>query len=159
MSEIPMIDVHSVCCRQTFTQEEFPVHLENVHGITFPTEVSWRVQRKTETQEVFEFTIGDLIYLTIYNLKSEEWRVTPEQIEREKREKIYREESEANLFALYLLIPEDFIRKDMGEFFPNGIDIVEDKDATFLAKRYGVSVSLMVFRLVELGLSFSLKGW
>lgn len=72
MSEIPMIDVHSVCCRQTFTQEEFPVHLENVHGITFPTEVSWRVQRKTETQEVFEFTIGDLIYLTIYNLKSEE---------------------------------------------------------------------------------------
>lgn len=84
--------------------------------------------------------------------------MTPEQIEREKREKIYREESEANLFALYLLIPEDFIRKDMGEFFPNGIDIVEDKDATFLAKRYGVSVSLMVFRLVELGLSFSLKG-
>jgi Zn-dependent peptidase ImmA (M78 family) len=58
-------------------------------------------------------------------------------------------EEEANLFAMCLLIPEDFIRLDMAKIGPLNLD--EDARIAKLAVRYGVSLQLMVNRLTRLG--------
>ena len=59
------------------------------------------------------------------------------------------EESEANQFAMELLIPEHLLRKDM----PSRITVM-DLDAVVpgLAKRYAVDRVHMTFRLIDLGL-------
>lgn len=60
------------------------------------------------------------------------------------------EEHEANYFAMCLLMPEQFLRKDLAEM--DGIDLTEDQPIRKLAQRYGVSVALMTLRLSQLGL-------
>jgi Zn-dependent peptidase ImmA (M78 family) len=59
------------------------------------------------------------------------------------------QEREANIFAMCLLMPEDFIRRDMDGV--KEIDLIEDKRIKALAKRYGVTEQMMVMRLCELG--------
>ena len=61
-------------------------------------------------------------------------------------------EDEANAFAMELLMPEDFIRRDWEEYSKGVIDIVEDANIAKMARRYRVSLQMMMFRLVELGI-------
>ena len=60
-------------------------------------------------------------------------------------------ETEANRFAMELLIPIDFIRKDL-----EGLtwDLADGDTLKHLAKRYGVSQTLMALRLAGLGYKF-----
>lgn len=57
-------------------------------------------------------------------------------------------EREANIFAVELLIPEKWIRRDA----PDNLDIESDPRIVALAAQYGVSQQLMVMRLMELKL-------
>ncbi|MEQ6390321.1 ImmA/IrrE family metallo-endopeptidase [Bacillaceae bacterium S4-13-58] len=57
------------------------------------------------------------------------------------------EEIEANNFAAELLMPEDFIRKDIEEYK----DEIDEWDVFELAQKYGVSEQAMTIRLVKLG--------
>lgn len=63
------------------------------------------------------------------------------------------QETEANYFAMCILIPEEWLRRDLAEMFPNGIDLMQD-DVDKLAKRYQVSVQLMTFRLTDIGMTW-----
>lgn len=65
------------------------------------------------------------------------------------------EENEANYFAMSLLMPESFLRKDIAEM-GGSIDIGDDVACAALAKKYGVSVSMMAMRLVQV---FRPKPW
>ena len=58
-------------------------------------------------------------------------------------------EKEANLFAMELLMPEKFLREDVG---PDGIDIFDDAAINQLARRYKVPTAAMTARLVQLHL-------
>ena len=55
---------------------------------------------------------------------------------------------EANLFAIELLIPWDWICKDIDRL--GGIDVESDPNIQVLAKRYQVSEQLMTFRIASL---------
>ena len=57
-------------------------------------------------------------------------------------------ETEANRFAMELLIPVEWIKKDLEDI---EFDMADDKQLA-LAKRYGVSITLMAIRLTSLGL-------
>lgn len=59
-------------------------------------------------------------------------------------------ESEANLFAILLLIPEKFIREDLA----NGIDLTDDKAIKELCKKYDVSLVTMTKRISLLNLKY-----
>lgn len=61
-------------------------------------------------------------------------------------------EREASYFAMCLLIPEHFLKADLDtpEFAPP-FDAEEDERIAALAKRYRVSLQLMIMRLSELG--------
>lgn len=56
-----------------------------------------------------------------------------------------RMEAEANLFAIELLMPADWVRRDA-----KGIDLLDDAAVAKLAKRYGVTSSLMAARIGQL---------
>lgn len=58
-------------------------------------------------------------------------------------------EREANYFAMCLLMPEAFLRKDIQAL--GGIDIEDDKTMSKLAKKYGVSITMLTLRLGQLG--------
>jgi Zn-dependent peptidase ImmA (M78 family) len=58
-------------------------------------------------------------------------------------------EREANLFAAELLMPADFLRKDLQE--QGQVDIESDEFIRDLARRYQVSQQAMAFRLANLG--------
>jgi Zn-dependent peptidase ImmA (M78 family) len=58
-------------------------------------------------------------------------------------------EREANLFAIALLMPEEFIRGDMRGLPPLNLDY--DPRIKKMAKRYGVTEQMMTARLVNLG--------
>ena len=61
------------------------------------------------------------------------------------------EEAEANAFAMELLIPEEWLRRDVAEMTGGrGIDFESDPVIAKLAKRYGVSEQLMTIRIVRL---------
>ena len=69
------------------------------------------------------------------------------------------DEVEANLFAVSLLMPERWLRRDCRMMFditpgPRGprFDIEHDARIEQLVDRYEVSVQLMTIRLVDLGL-------
>lgn len=61
-----------------------------------------------------------------------------------------REEMQANMFAAELLMPKDWLRRDVGT---EGFDIGDDEALMDLARRYGVSQSAMLFRLANLRLA------
>lgn len=58
------------------------------------------------------------------------------------------QEIEANEFAMCLLMPENFLRRDIGDA---PLDLIDDKRIKELAKRYQVSPQLMTLRLCKLG--------
>lgn len=58
------------------------------------------------------------------------------------------EELEANVFAMELLMPEEFLRRDLTEL--GSIDVCDDANIRKLAKRYEVSEQLMTFRIADL---------
>lgn len=63
-----------------------------------------------------------------------------------KEEKI---EKEANYFAANILMPATRIKH---ELYNMHIDFIEDEDINKLAETFGVSVSAMTYRLINLGL-------
>lgn len=58
-------------------------------------------------------------------------------------------EREANLFAAELLMPVQFIEKDMSKL--GSIDFLHDKKLEDLAEEYGVSIQALTYRLGNLG--------
>ncbi|SNZ21673.1 ImmA/IrrE family metallo-endopeptidase [Cohaesibacter gelatinilyticus] len=56
-------------------------------------------------------------------------------------------EKEANAFAMELLMPEAFLREDIGQ---DGIDVCDEVAVAKLAKKYQVPVNVMAGRLVDL---------
>lgn len=59
------------------------------------------------------------------------------------------EEAEANYFAMCLLMPEDFVRRELKKF-EGGFDIANDAHVKQLAKTFQVPASLMAMRLGQL---------
>lgn len=57
-------------------------------------------------------------------------------------------EAEANAFAMELLMPTDFLLRDIKQM--GGIDIADDAGITKLAKKYRVAVSLVAVRIGQL---------
>jgi Zn-dependent peptidase ImmA (M78 family) len=57
-------------------------------------------------------------------------------------------EEEANAFAVELLMPESFVRREIQRI--GGIDIDDEKTIKTLAKKFGVSPSLMAMRIGQL---------
>ena len=55
---------------------------------------------------------------------------------------------EANRFAIELLMPRDWVLRDMAALGP--IDAIDDRRIVELAKRYGVSTQMMTLRIAEL---------
>ncbi len=58
------------------------------------------------------------------------------------------EESEANLFASYLLVPPSLLAKEVKKLGGN-VDLVDGRTVENLAERFQVSVPLMTARLLE----------
>jgi Zn-dependent peptidase ImmA (M78 family) len=56
------------------------------------------------------------------------------------------EEIDANAFAASLLMPQNFLRKDVADF----LDIDDARQVLALSKRYQVSAQAMTIRLVNL---------
>ncbi|MES2382342.1 MAG: ImmA/IrrE family metallo-endopeptidase [Bacteroidota bacterium] len=52
-------------------------------------------------------------------------------------------ESEANLFAMLLLMPKKFISEDLDR----GFDLGSDEDINRLSKKYGVSKTALAIRI------------
>jgi Zn-dependent peptidase ImmA (M78 family) len=61
------------------------------------------------------------------------------------------EEQEANLFAAELLIPTAFIQCDIEQLKLHTADLLDETTIKSLARRYGVSIQALVFRLNYLG--------
>jgi Zn-dependent peptidase ImmA (M78 family) len=57
-------------------------------------------------------------------------------------------EHEANIFAMELLMPREFLLKDLKAM--GGIDVSDDDDVAKLAKKYRVSQDLMAIRIGQL---------
>ena len=60
------------------------------------------------------------------------------------------DETEANMFAVELLLPQAWIEIDM-QSRRTPLDIESDETVVLMAKRYGVSQQLMTLRLHQLG--------
>lgn len=58
-------------------------------------------------------------------------------------------EKEANLFAAELLMPADFLKRDLTG--RSALDLYDEEFIPALAKKYGVSVQALMFRLQYLG--------
>jgi Zn-dependent peptidase ImmA (M78 family) len=69
----------------------------------------------------------------------------PEMTQRE-----IEKEREANYFAMELLMPEEFLRKDVTDMYPNGLDLESTDAVKRLAEKYEVSEQIMTIRLTEL---------
>ena len=67
----------------------------------------------------------------------------------ESRKGVDPEEKEANLFAAELLMPSQFLAKDLLTL--GGVDLLEDNVLSELAEKYGVSTQALTFRLANLG--------
>ena len=67
-----------------------------------------------------------------------------------KTNKISDEDREANLFAIALLMPEELVRKEVAKL-KRPLDLSDDNcGVKELAKKFGVSITLMAMRLGEL---------
>jgi Zn-dependent peptidase ImmA (M78 family) len=62
-------------------------------------------------------------------------------------------DTEANYFAMCLLMPESFLRRDIEEM--GGLDLTKDGPIRKLAQKYQVSIAMMTLRLAQLGLTCS----
>lgn len=58
-------------------------------------------------------------------------------------------EKEANLFAAELLMPSDFLQKDLANL--DSLDLYDEKTIPDLAQKYGVSTQALMYRLQYLG--------
>lgn len=58
-------------------------------------------------------------------------------------------ETEANYFAMHLLVPADRLRAELEKI--GGVDLADDKATQLrkLARRFGVSETVMAFRIAE----------
>lgn len=63
----------------------------------------------------------------------------------------YERDLEASLFAMNLMMPEEFVRREVPWFAANGFDIVDDPAIKKLAEKFVVTEQLMLLRLVQLG--------
>jgi Zn-dependent peptidase ImmA (M78 family) len=59
-----------------------------------------------------------------------------------------RMEAEANAFAMELLMPADWVRREAAKL--GGVDIEDEKKVAKLAKKFGVSNAVMTLRLGQL---------
>jgi Zn-dependent peptidase ImmA (M78 family) len=57
-------------------------------------------------------------------------------------------EAEANSFAMELLMPTEFLLRDLKQM--GGIDLADDVQITKLAKKYRVAISLMAIRIGQI---------
>lgn len=71
------------------------------------------------------------------------------------REGVERAEMEANRFAAEILMPINFLRKDLEH---HEFDLAADEDLRSLARRYGVSTQALAIRLNGLGYSIESIG-
>jgi Zn-dependent peptidase ImmA (M78 family) len=62
-------------------------------------------------------------------------------------------EAEANAFAMELLMPTEFLLRDLKQM--GGIDLADDIQITKLAKKYRVAVSLMAIRIGQISARLS----
>lgn len=58
------------------------------------------------------------------------------------------EDNEADYFAMCLLMPEEFVRREVRS--AGGIDIADDKGMAKLAKKFGVSTTAMALRIGQI---------
>jgi Zn-dependent peptidase ImmA (M78 family) len=58
------------------------------------------------------------------------------------------EDAEANLFAMELLMPEQFVRKEVSKI--KGFDILEDNHMKQLANKFKVPTSIMAIRFGQI---------
>ncbi len=58
------------------------------------------------------------------------------------------EEMEANYFATELLMPRKWLIEDIRAM--GGVDLTKDREVAQLARKYGVSISMMAVRLMQL---------
>ena len=57
------------------------------------------------------------------------------------------DETEANYFAMHLLVPDSFLeRENLSDL---SFDLADDEPLKKLAKKYGVSITIMAIRLHE----------
>jgi len=61
------------------------------------------------------------------------------------------EDAEANYFAMCLLMPEHFVRKDIEAMLAKSPLCFDDPRIDQMAKRYKVDVKLLMLRLGQLG--------
>jgi len=75
--------------------------------------------------------------------------------DKKSEEATYPEEIEANRFAAELLMPTDFIRKEIQNF--SGEDLIDTEEdlVETLAKKYRVSVTAMSFKFQNMGFAVS----
>lgn len=59
-------------------------------------------------------------------------------------------EAEANYFAMHLLVPTEALKKAVNA--AGGIDLCDDDALKKLAKKFGVSLTIIAFRMGEEGL-------
>jgi len=59
-----------------------------------------------------------------------------------------REDREANLFAMCLLMPEAWVRREIEKM--GGLDISDDKQLRVLAKKFQVGETLMAIRIGQI---------
>lgn len=62
-------------------------------------------------------------------------------------------EHEANLFAMELLMPFDFVVKDM-----KGLDLTDDQEIERLANRYRVPRGVMAMRIADVRTELATEG-
>lgn len=61
------------------------------------------------------------------------------------------EDREADYFAMCLLMPEAFVRRELARM--GGVELSDDKALRLLARKFAVSLGLMALRLGQLGLA------
>jgi Zn-dependent peptidase ImmA (M78 family) len=103
------------------------------------------------------FTIGHELahHFLIHGAEQEhlDWQFTVLRRDGKSSEATDANEIEANFFAASLLMPKDFLRRDVAQLARfNGEAELGENDIRSLARRYEVSQLAMSYRLVSLGL-------
>lgn len=64
---------------------------------------------------------------------------------------VHERDLEADLFAMFLMMPEEMVREAVKWEAPAGFDLVEEPAIKKLANKFRVTEQLMILRLVQLG--------